>query len=1087
MFERKLKWGMAVLSLLLVGMLILPGSFYSFFNKDKAKQTEIKMDEIDDHESTLKDFQVNDDGSITSTSDDPWIVINYDEFRIEKPETVNIIISDATNIGEEIPVYSCGSYEHEPIVINVGENYTEFTCGNSDDTAIRFDLTEKSGQTIKLDKIIFNDKSKCGLSFKQELSKYLIVVLLLFVLILGKGFVEKISKLQYLYVAICTFAIRVLFLIRNVNYNINPDRIGDFIAPVSMAGRDWSLLVKHVNYYGYGFKWIYSVFFSITSNPYIIYYCMMLMYAILMSGIAMLVYNIVINDFKIKDKYISIVLAIFMGIIQPGDFKSEPSLYMAGWIACFLLLKAMRERSIKDTYKNAILIAVFLAYTITLHERMIAIVIAFAIILIFCRFKSGQWIVSPAVYYPLQIVLFVVVEKLNALYRIFFWGRANVGNSSVVINTDMFQHNYLQYSNGLLGSKLMTISMASLPQSKFTYFFNPQGLKIAISCIWSNVVTLITQTYGLAWIAIIIGLYLLFLPKLKEKLSEDDMASCVTIWLFGLCVIIIMVGLVINWGSGVYNGSLYNYKGFVYGRYYLNFVYPALVAAVAWLVNHKTKLISWTISAVGFVGIIAGFMIELYPTLLAAYNTYIPNEFTSDTSLYWILIDSVLGDIKKDLILDITVITLIFICMFIARKYIKMYYVTFIACILITIFVNTGHFNFSAPNVTFNNKCYDNTYAFVNDIEENNIDIHDYVIYTDSNAWPLQYMLNEYTIEYGYPTENEAIFISNNAPDYDWEDSIDIYDYKYIDLNGEYFYFKSDKLEKEFKEKEIEYKPITKVIKNVKNETIHIDGVKEKKRILVINDLHIISPSDEVGEEYIDLVNDRYNNMAINSEGEHSSDNWIEMAQEINSYNADLVIMAGDILDYFSEANYMCLKEGLKEIEAPIMYIRSDHDYSLHYTGNKINIDEVMKRHSEIDGNPEVWEKDMGEFTIIGISNSYEEMSEEAYTKVNAILDENKPTIIVTHVPYDTPMDNTFREECFEKRGTYNMWGQQDRYVPGKNMGRYLDRLLAGSTPVKAVIAAHLHFDRNVPLSENITEYVQAPSYEGNIAIFTIE
>ena len=116
--------------------------------------------------------------------------------------------------------------------------------------------------------------------------------------------------------------------------------------------------------------------------------------------------------------------------------------------------------------------------------------------------------------------------------------------------------------------------------------------------------------------------------------------------------------------------------------------------------------------------------------------------------------------------------------------------------------------------------------------------------------------------------------------------------------------------------------------------------------------------------------------------------------------DANLVIFAGDMVDYVSSTTIECLKQGMQEIEAPILYIRSDHDY---------------------------------------------------------------------HVGWSDDLE------------------KDDNYVPNAVTQKFLDMVYEKDSPVKAVVAAHLHFAYDVQLTKDIPEYVFAPSYEGNIGIIEIK
>ena len=63
------------------------------------------------------------------------------------------------------------------------------------------------------------------------------------------------------------------------------------------------------------------------------------------------------------------------------------------------------------------------------------------------------------------------------------------------------------------------------------------------------------------------------------------------------------------------------------------------------------------------------------------------------------------------------------------------------------------------------------------------------------------------------------------------------------------------------------------------------------------------------------------------------------------------------------------------------------------------------------------------------------------------------------------------------------LWGYDCLYQPAEDATAiFLEMLYDAQSPVKAVLSGHLHFKYTVPLTEQLMEYVFAPSYAGNIA-----
>lgn len=887
------------------------------------------------------------------------------------------------------------------------------------------------------------------------------------------------EKKNYGIVFIITLIMKLLFLCQHANYGINQDRIGDLIAPASLTGRDWSLIIPKVKYYGYGFKWIYSVFMAFTDDPYKIYYAIMLMYCVLMALTAVLVYHIITAYFGNVHESVAKVLAIFMGLVGLVDMKSESSVYMATWIAAFILVKAIYETDKKKKNRLAIVMALFLAYSLTLHERMLAMILGFAIAYVLYRIKLGEWFFSPVIYAPTQIISYILVRGANNLYRKHFWGTTEVGNSSAIPSN--------------LGDRLYFIQSL-------------EGFKFAIKFVWSNLVTLIMQTYGLAIIALMlfaISFFIVWKKKNEEnRYVIQEKAQFALVWFGGISAAIVIAGMVVSWGNAAYLGDLYSHKGFVYGRYYVNFAYPAILGAVCWCDTHKVKtrhiVEGW---ACGILGIIV-FLKSIYPTLEQVFVTYVASEYTSDTSLYWILYYrfDTNGSIRDNFIIDVLII-------FVSWGFITYAWKKSRACtkglaIVLPLVVLTmlPGMAISKPSVIFSGDVYGAVYSFYDSMEQQNVSFASDVIYTDSNAWPLQYMLNRYRIVYDVPAEDvdEVVFVSTNSPDIELTTLPNGEAYSYISVaDNQYIYYKGEQNSNAISAMGYEGQPVVvdtaenlpedtdNAILTLNERTIQIPEADREYKIVIVNDLHIITPDSDIADEYKELVSERYESMK-NANGEASVDTWDKMSREINDLNADLVIFAGDMVDYASEANFECLKQGMENIEAPIMYLRSDHDYSRHYTADAISETEVIDMQSELAENNDVQIYDLGSFVVLGINNSWKSISDDTLNSIENLVSEGKPLVVATHVPWDTYYDSSYRETSLQIRGMYNMWGIGDRYTPDDNMTELMKMLYQDESPFRAVVTGHLHYQYDTMLTAALQEITFAPAYEGNVGVLNI-
>lgn len=273
----------------------------------------------------------------------------------------------------------------------------------------------------------------------------------------------------------------------------------------------------------------------------------------------------------------------------------------------------------------------------------------------------------------------------------------------------------------------------------------------------------------------------------------------------------------------------------------------------------------------------------------------------------------------------------------------------------------------------------------------------------------------------------------------------------------------------------------------VDEETICIEGLQNDYKLCFINDLHIIVPDEDVSNENKETVQQRYDNFFKTIAGERSFELWKRMPVKINELNPDCVILGGDMIDYASKANIESLKNGIDQINVETMYLRADHDYGRSYNPN-LTTDYITQLEKSIDENLEVYCKDLGEILIVGIDNSTSQISDEALAKLKEIFARGKPIILATHVPLNSKVDNDLAEESKKAWQDRNLtWDETGTtYTANENTKEFLNLVYAENSPVKAVLAGHLHFKNTSKLNENITQYVFDASYQGKVGILHV-
>jgi hypothetical protein len=270
--------------------------------------------------------------------------------------------------------------------------------------------------------------------------------------------------------------------------------------------------------------------------------------------------------------------------------------------------------------------------------------------------------------------------------------------------------------------------------------------------------------------------------------------------------------------------------------------------------------------------------------------------------------------------------------------------------------------------------------------------------------------------------------------------------------------------------------------------TVEIEGLDREYRLAWVSDVHLITDHEAGGDvqpEYIDKLQERYDQLPVDENGIHSDELWGEIIKYLNYENFDRVIFGGDIMDYCSTSNVEMVKEGLDSLRMGYMYVRSDHDYGNWYGNYKFTDSVVSEMHKTIDGD-EISHKffDLGDFIVLGIDNSFMDMPEYYLNMVEDVYSRGKPVIMVTHVPYGSLVDDSLAELSMQERYTLYYWGGQ--YQPNEITSKYLDLIYDENTVVAQVLAGHMHASWDGMISDQLSEHIFAPAYAGNIGVINV-
>ena len=270
---------------------------------------------------------------------------------------------------------------------------------------------------------------------------------------------------------------------------------------------------------------------------------------------------------------------------------------------------------------------------------------------------------------------------------------------------------------------------------------------------------------------------------------------------------------------------------------------------------------------------------------------------------------------------------------------------------------------------------------------------------------------------------------------------------------------------------------------------IEVEGLKKDYAFLWIADYHVIAEDfSEVEEKSINVVKSRIGHFLNPNNGKTSLENWLPLIECLNKSGADAVLFGGDICDFGSLACIRVLKDGMHKLTVPYMYARADHDVRPWWLASK---DTAASNELEksIDGYEPVQVMEFDDLMVVSFNTSTSNVSEEGLKRFKEAYAKGKPIVLVTHVPFNSLVDPSLADICMGRDTKHRnlTWGPDAYYKPNAQTKELIDMVCAENSPIKTVLAGHLHFSWHGMLTKNISQHLFNPSFTGNIGVVRVK
>ena len=183
--------------------------------------------------------------------------------------------------------------------------------------------------------------------------------------------------------------------------------------------------------------------------------------------------------------------------------------------------------------------------------------------------------------------------------------------------------------------------------------------------------------------------------------------------------------------------------------------------------------------------------------------------------------------------------------------------------------------------------------------------------------------------------------------------------------------------------------------------------------------------------------------------------------------DGDAVLCAGDLAEHYGDGTMRYVDRHIAGL--PFMTVCGNHDTP----------DKIPDGYTLSAAKAAVQEMHLGDLRILGFDDSTRTITPHQLAALRATLQEEKPLVILLHIPFAVPENEALLRGC----GEYFRLNYDG--CPAENV-EFIRLITDNAHRIAAVLAGHLHFQHTCPVTDTLTQYVSSQGMCGHLNKYVI-